>query len=105
MRRVGQAECGQRWCRWCDRHPAPNLKPPPSPLPAFLPPRSSVVREFRSVATLTAAQLVTSWIHVSQALGEARNAAERQLAAEERKKGGGQVPAGCLLMRRSPPSP
>ncbi|EFN51942.1 hypothetical protein CHLNCDRAFT_139605, partial [Chlorella variabilis] len=52
---------------------------------------TSVVREFRCVATLTAAQLVTSWIHVSLALGEARDTAERQLAAEQRKKGGGKA--------------
>lgn len=45
------------------------------------------MRDFRSVATLTAAQLVTSWIGVSLALGEARDTAERQLAAEEKKKG------------------
>lgn len=49
------------------------------------------MREFRSVATLTAAQLVTAWTHVSLALGEARDTAERQLAAEQRKKGGGKV--------------
>ncbi|PRW20268.1 sister-chromatid cohesion 3 [Chlorella sorokiniana] len=48
---------------------------------------TSVVREFRFVAVLTAAQLVTSWIQVQLALGEARDTAERQLAAEERKKG------------------
>lgn len=50
--------------------------------------RSSVIREFRYVATLTAAQLATSWVAVQLALGEARDTAERQLAAEERKKGG-----------------
>ncbi|KAL4451286.1 hypothetical protein ABPG77_009358 [Micractinium sp. CCAP 211/92] len=54
---------------------------------------TSVVREFRSVATLTAAQLVTAWTHVSLALGEARDTAERQLAAEQRKKGGGKAGA------------
>jgi cohesin complex subunit SA-1/2 len=47
-----------------------------------------VIREFRATATLTAAQLVTSWIQVSLTLVEARDTAERQLAAEERKKGG-----------------
>ncbi|PSC70800.1 sister-chromatid cohesion 3 [Micractinium conductrix] len=49
---------------------------------------TSVIREFRAIATLTAAQLVTSWTHVSLALGEARDTAQRQLAAEERRKGG-----------------
>ena len=47
-----------------------------------------MIREFRATATLTAAQLVTSWIQVSLTLVEARDTAERQLAAEERKKGG-----------------
>ena len=65
----------------------PHLTLAPSP-PPLLPPRSSVVREFRATATLTAAQLVTSWIQVSLTLVEARDTAERQLAAEERKKGG-----------------
>ena len=73
--------------------PCLNLLPPRS-RPTRPPARSSVVREFRCVATLTAAQLVTSWIHVSLALGEARDTAERQLAAEQRKKGGGKVGLG-----------
>lgn len=50
--------------------------------------RSSVVREFRRVAALTAVQLVTSFIHVTRILTEGRATAERQLAVEEKKKGG-----------------
>ena len=61
------------------------------------------MRDFRYVATLTAAQLVTSWVQVQLALGEARDTAERQLAAEERKKGGkvggGGGGWGCLTRR------
>ena len=67
------------------------------PLPPS-PPRSSVIREFRAIATLTAAQLVTSWTHVSLALGEARDTAQRQLAAEERRKGG-KVGAQAAALR------
>lgn len=72
--------------------PAHPIHPMPSPRT-----RSSVVREFRYVATLTGAQLVTSWVAVQLALGEARDTAERQLAAEERKKGGKVGRVGCGL--------
>ncbi|KAL4420809.1 hypothetical protein ABPG75_010465 [Micractinium tetrahymenae] len=61
---------------------------------------TSVIREFRSVATLTSAQLVTAWTHISLALGEARDTAERQLAAEERKKGGGKAAADRIAAFR-----
>jgi hypothetical protein len=46
-----------------------------------------VVRPFRHAATLTAAQLVSSWIAVSKGLAESRNLTQAQLDAEERKKG------------------
>ncbi|GAB4819997.1 hypothetical protein N2152v2_007043 [Parachlorella kessleri] len=49
---------------------------------------TSVVRDFRRVATLTACQLVTSFIHVTRVLAEGRATAERQLAVEEKKRGG-----------------
>jgi cohesin complex subunit SA-1/2 len=49
----------------------------------------SAVRPFRQVATLTAVQLVSSYIHVAAQLGEAAETAERQAAAEGRRKGGG----------------
>lgn len=66
-------------------HPTHNHHPTPPHLPN---PHSSVVREFRRVATLTAVQLVTSFIHVTRILTEGRATAERQLAVEEKKKGG-----------------
>jgi hypothetical protein len=46
-----------------------------------------VVRPFRHAATLTAAQLVSSWIAASKGLAESRNLAQAQLEAEEKKKG------------------
>jgi hypothetical protein len=46
---------------------------------------SSVVRPFRLAATVAAAQLVTSWIHVMKTLMDARDTAQRQLMAEEKK--------------------
>ena len=46
-----------------------------------------MVRGFRAVAALTAGQLVTSWIHASLSLGEARDMAQRQLDAQQRNKG------------------
>ena len=49
--------------------------------------RSSVVRSFRYVATLTAQQIVTSLVGACQLLGEARETAQRQLTAEKAKKG------------------
>lgn len=47
---------------------------------------SSVVRSFRFAATLTAQQVVTSLIRAMLSLGEARETAQRQMAAEEKKK-------------------
>lgn len=49
--------------------------------------RSSVVRSFRYVATLTAQQIVTSLVGASLLLGEVRETAQRQLSAEKAKKG------------------
>lgn len=60
-----------------------------------------MVRSFRSVAALTAGQLVTSWIRASISLSEARDTAQRQLDAEERKKGG-KVSAPLLVAFGSP---
>ncbi len=47
---------------------------------------SSVVRHFRYAATMTACQLVSSWIRTMQTLNEARETAQRQLDAESKKK-------------------
>jgi hypothetical protein len=44
------------------------------------------VRSFRHAATLTAAQLVSSWIAVSAGLTKSRELAKFQLDAEEKKK-------------------
>ena len=55
---------------------------------------TSVVRELRKVATITATQIATSLIHVVVTLRESRDAAAGQAAAEESKKtgrGGGKV--------------
>ena len=49
--------------------------------------RSSVVRSFRYVATLTAQRIVTSLVTATLLLGEARETAQRQLSAEKAKKG------------------
>ena len=49
--------------------------------------RSSVVRNFRYVATLTAQQIVSSLVAAQLLLGEARETAQRQLDAEKSKKG------------------
>ena len=46
---------------------------------------SSVVRNFRALATLTAGQLVTSWVRAMITLTEATDIAQRQLDAEQRK--------------------
>lgn len=46
----------------------------------------SVVRHFRYVATMTACQLVSSWIRTMQTLNDARETAQRQLDAESKKK-------------------
>jgi hypothetical protein len=54
-----------------------------------------VVRSFRHAATLTAAQLVSTWITVSEGLAHSRDLAKAQLDAEERKKGG-KVGVGWL---------
>lgn len=48
---------------------------------------SSVVRHFRYAATMTACQLVSSWIRTMQTLYDARETAQRQLDAEGKKKG------------------
>lgn len=66
---------------------------------------TSTIRNFRQVATLTASQLVTSIIHVMLTLTEARETAARQLAAEEKKKGGkvrGAAPPRCSAPSRRP---
>lgn len=63
--------------------------------------RSSVVRNFRYAATITASQLVTSWIRVIISLTDARETAQNQLAGEEKKKGskvGVAKLLGCMLM-------
>lgn len=56
---------------------------------------SSVVRSFRFTATLTAQQVVTSLIRAMLSLGEARETAQRQMAAEEKKKGSKVCPQCC----------
>jgi cohesin complex subunit SA-1/2 len=48
---------------------------------------TSVVRDFRRAATLTAAQLAASCLHVAASLGEARDTAARQAAAEGGARG------------------
>ena len=48
--------------------------------------RSSVVRSFRLADSLAAHQVVTSLIRARLSLAEARDTAQRQLAAEEKKK-------------------
>lgn len=53
---------------------------------------SSVVRPFRLAATITAAQLVSSWVSVEEALTEARNTADMQRRAEEARG----VSAACV---------
>ncbi len=51
------------------------------------PPRSATVRSFRLVATIAAMQLVTSLIRVISTLMDARDTAQRQLEAEQKRKG------------------
>ena len=46
----------------------------------------SVVRSFRFIATATAGQVITSLIRATLTLSAARETAQRQMAAEERKK-------------------
>ncbi|KAL3143333.1 hypothetical protein ABBQ38_002169 [Trebouxia sp. C0009 RCD-2024] len=46
----------------------------------------SVVRHFRYAATMTACQLVSSWVRTMQTLNDARDTAQRQLDAESKKK-------------------
>ena len=48
---------------------------------------SSVIRGFRAAASMTASQLVTSWIRAVLSLIEARDTTQRQMDAELRKKG------------------
>jgi hypothetical protein len=52
-----------------------------------------VVRPFRYAATVTGVQLVSSWNRIQLALAEARETAQFQLGAEEKK--GAKV--GCLV--------
>ncbi|WIA41354.1 hypothetical protein OEZ86_004947 [Tetradesmus obliquus] len=62
----------------------------------------STVRSFRHAATLTASQLVSSWIAVSAGLTKSRELAKFQLDAEEKKKskgGAGMNPAAAALRR------
>jgi len=47
-----------------------------------------VVRSFRLAATITASQLVSSWVGVEEVLTEARNTADMQRRAEESKRVG-----------------
>ena len=47
---------------------------------------SSVVRHFRYAATMTACQLVSSWVRTMQTLNDARDTAQRQLDVESKKK-------------------
>lgn len=49
---------------------------------------TSVVRELRKVATITATQIATSLLHVIVTLGESRDTAAGQATAEEAKKAG-----------------
>ena len=49
------------------------------------------MRNFRYAATLTASQLISTWIGISSALTEARETADFQLRAEEKKKEAGKV--------------
>lgn len=51
---------------------------------------TSVVRELRKVATITAAQVATSLLHVVVTLQDARDTAAGQAAAEEAKKASGK---------------
>ena len=63
--------------------------------------RSSVVRSFRYVATLTAQRIVTSLVTATLQLGEARETAQRQLSAEKAKKGS-KVRAGTPCSATAP---
>jgi hypothetical protein len=57
------------------------------------------VRNFRHAATLTASQLISTWIGITTALTEARETADFQLRAEEKKKEAGKVRAfGRVLL-------
>ena len=47
-----------------------------------------MVRSFRYVATITAGQVITSLIGATLTLAAARETAQRQMAAEEKKKPG-----------------
>ncbi len=91
-----------RWRRCTARRaPAAHLLLPqatpagPAPHPPPRPARSSIVRPFRYAATVTAVQLVSSWNRVQLALTQARETAQFQLAAEEKK--GGKVRRGLGL--------
>eukprot|EP00879_Flechtneria_rotunda_P009665 GHRR01010112.1.p1 GENE.GHRR01010112.1~~GHRR01010112.1.p1 ORF type:complete len:1314 (+),score=643.17 GHRR01010112.1:935-4876(+) len=45
----------------------------------------SIVRSFRHAATLTAAQLISTWVTISEGLTESRDLAKLQLDAEQKK--------------------
>lgn len=62
---------------------------------------TSIVRDFRRVATLTAVQLVTSFIHVTHILEENLATAERQLGLEEKKKSGKGANKRIVAFKRS----
>ena len=59
--------------------------------------RSSVVRSFRLAGSLAAHQVVTSLIRARLSLAEARDTAQRQLAAEEKKKASKARPISFVL--------
>jgi len=61
----------------------------------------SVIRSFRHAATVGATQLVTSWIDVMKTLMEARDTAQRQLAAEDKKAKGGRPTERAATLKRT----
>jgi STAG domain len=62
---------------------------------------SATVRPFRLVAATAVMQLVTSMIRVMSTLEDAQNTAQRQLEAEQKRKGNkvsaGQRTASCVV--------
>lgn len=74
-----------------------TLQATPNVLMYLLLSYSSVVRPFRHIAALTVSQLVSSWIKVQGSLTEARETAQYQLSAEEKKKSSGKVCVGLIL--------
>jgi len=67
----------------CQRH---STRTDRRPAAASSTPCSSVVRSFRHAATLTAAQLLSSWITISSGLIAARETTQYQLDVEMKKK-------------------